>query len=156
MPRPEAGAVITGTVGATPAIPRSPSSFDGRSAHASQRVATPTCASLATPWPILAGELYEHRGILHDAGVRIPEGWHVHHINGDPLDNRLENLTVVRPGRHGQLHRKHDYAKAARLLPLRSHHDQDRRDSGDPSRQRQSDARRIKVSLRERGRAPTG
>ena len=37
-------------------------------------------------------------------GIEIPEGHHVHHINGDKLDNRLENLEVVDASEH---HRRH-------------------------------------------------
>lgn len=40
-------------------------------------------------WP------YEHRFI-----TKAPKGSHVHHINGDTLDNRLENLIVLSPKEH--------------------------------------------------------
>jgi hypothetical protein len=33
----------------------------------------------------------------------IPKGYHVHHINNDPSDNRLENLLAVTPWEHSQL-----------------------------------------------------
>ena len=29
------------------------------------------------------GYVYEHRKVVHDAGVEVPAGYHVHHINGD-------------------------------------------------------------------------
>lgn len=50
------------------------------------------------------GNVLEHRKVLHDAGVEIPEGWHVHHRNGNKLDNRLENLEVLPAAEH---HRRH-------------------------------------------------
>ena len=40
-------------------------------------------------WP------YEHRHITN-----APPGSHVHHINGDTLDNRVENLVVMSPKDH--------------------------------------------------------
>jgi hypothetical protein len=50
------------------------------------------------------GYALEHRLVLHDAGVEIPEGCHVHHRNGDKADNRLENLEVLGESEH---HRHH-------------------------------------------------
>lgn len=34
----------------------------------------------------------------------IPQGWHVHHISEDPLDNRAENLEALSPAEHARLH----------------------------------------------------
>lgn len=34
----------------------------------------------------------------------IPAGWHVHHRNGDSLDNRSENLEVLPPDEHAAHH----------------------------------------------------
>jgi hypothetical protein len=50
------------------------------------------------------GFALEHRFVLHDAGIEIPHGSHVHHRNGDKLDNRLENLEVLPAGDHHRLH----------------------------------------------------
>ena len=38
--------------------------------------------------------------------VRKGDGRHVHHVNGDPFDNRPSNLRVVRASAHRRLHRK--------------------------------------------------
>lgn len=46
----------------------------------------------------------EHRKVWFDAHGEIPTGHHVHHINGDKTDNRLENLEVKAPSDH---HRDH-------------------------------------------------
>lgn len=50
------------------------------------------------------GNCFEHRLMLFNAGIAIPEGFHVHHRNGDKLDNRLANLAVIRATEHGRLH----------------------------------------------------
>lgn len=34
----------------------------------------------------------------------IPHSWHVHHIDGDKLNNRISNLICVTASQHGKLH----------------------------------------------------
>lgn len=52
------------------------------------------------------GNILEHRKVLHDAGIQVPPGWHVHHRNENKLDNRLENLEVLPPRMHTREHLK--------------------------------------------------
>ena len=49
-------------------------------------------------------KIYEHREIIESFLGRKLESWeHVHHINGDSLDNRPENLQVVSNSEHQRL-----------------------------------------------------
>lgn len=50
--------------------------------------------------------IFEHRAVWEQAYGPIPEGFIVHHANGDGLDNRLENLCLMRRGDHNALHAK--------------------------------------------------
>src|SRR3990167_9816931 len=60
-----------------------------------------------------------HRVIWSDANGPIPSGYHVHHSNGNPLDNRLENLELLQSKAHAGCHRP----TGERLRKLREHLD---------------------------------
>jgi hypothetical protein len=52
-----------------------------------------------------AGYILEHRAIVEESLQRLlEEHEHVHHINGDRLDNRRENLQVLSSSEHARLH----------------------------------------------------
>lgn len=47
-----------------------------------------------------------HRRVAEKKEGELPEGAQVHHRNGNKLDNRWCNITVVTPRIHGRLHYK--------------------------------------------------
>lgn len=54
----------------------------------------------------------EHRHVWEQANGPIPDGYVIHHINGNALDNRLENLAMLTSAEHTRLHRlKHPKVK---------------------------------------------
>lgn len=55
------------------------------------------------------GEWIEiHRRAAEKMEGELPSGAHVHHRNGNKLDNRWSNLTVVTPRMHARLHHEPD------------------------------------------------
>ena len=46
-----------------------------------------------------------HRGIYSEHFGEIPKGYFVHHLNGNTLDNHIENLGLITRGDHCKLHR---------------------------------------------------
>lgn len=49
---------------------------------------------------------YEHRNIIEKfLGRKLEKFEHIHHINGDPKDNRIENLQIVSNIEHGRIHK---------------------------------------------------
>ena len=72
-----------------------------------------------------------HRWLWEQARGPIPEGMHIHHRNGDRLDNRLDNLEMVDPVTHKRIHSGCEYrdglwwkpcSKCAELKPVTVEH----------------------------------
>lgn len=47
---------------------------------------------------------YLHRDIYEDKNGRIPDGWEVHHIDENSLNNDPENLVALSPTDHAKIH----------------------------------------------------
>ena len=52
------------------------------------------------------GWILLHRYVWIKERGAIPTGYHIHHINGDILDNRIENLKCLSSSDHSKLHDK--------------------------------------------------
>lgn len=60
---------------------------------------------------------FEHNLVWEKAYGPIPEGFHIHHINGIKHDNRIENLECISPKEHKKIHagiRKNSYGRWVR------------------------------------------
>lgn len=55
---------------------------------------------LADQW----GHVMEHRKVAWDAGILTSREQHVHHVNGDPSDNRPGNLQALSHSEHAAEH----------------------------------------------------
>lgn len=51
-----------------------------------------------------SGRLFLHREVWRRERGPIPRGYHVHHIDHDPGNNRIENLALVSPAEHAREH----------------------------------------------------
>lgn len=51
---------------------------------------------------------YEHRLIWEKYYGEIPKGFHIHHKNGNKLDNRIENLELISNSEHQKIHSKNN------------------------------------------------
>jgi len=75
-----------------------------------KRVSTCGYVEIHLPGHILAdkhGRVAEHRLVMSEHIRRpIEKTEHVHHINGDRSDNRIENLVILTKSHHNSIHKK--------------------------------------------------
>lgn len=57
------------------------------------------------------GYKYQHRAVWRKQNGEIPEGYIIHHKNGDKTDNRMENLELIHRTKHDQLETKKRWQK---------------------------------------------
>lgn len=50
--------------------------------------------------------IFEHRYVWEKENGPIPDGYSIHHINGNQTDNRIENLELLPIGEHVRMHKK--------------------------------------------------
>jgi hypothetical protein len=58
-------------------------------------------------WVVLVDgrQMYRYRWVMEQhLGRPLEASEHVHHINGDSTDDRIENLQLIGPGEHSRLH----------------------------------------------------
>ena len=66
---------------------------------------------------IRAGMEALHREIWKQANGAVPDGYHIHHIDGNPLNNELSNLGCVPVAEH--LHHHGDLPKSPEYIAIR-------------------------------------
>lgn len=54
-----------------------------------------------------------HRDIYEFYKGPIPDGYVIHHVDGNPLNNSIENLLCVTPSEHSRIHRQFEIHKDA-------------------------------------------
>ncbi|MFW6377516.1 MAG: HNH endonuclease signature motif containing protein [bacterium] len=52
------------------------------------------------------GRNYLHREVWKHYNGEIPEGYHIHHVDGNPANNKIENLQLIEGSEHMSQHSK--------------------------------------------------
>lgn len=72
---------------------------------------------------------YLHVAIVEARDGEVPDGFHVHHVNGNPLDNDPANLIALTPKMHYQVHLKMGTFDDWRASGMSQHLERIRRDA---------------------------
>ena len=61
-------------------------------------------------------QVYEHRYVMEQSlNRKLNKSEHIHHLNGDKTDNRLQNLIILDPKEHGRTHAVHQWEAGGSL-----------------------------------------
>lgn len=78
---------------------------------------------LSRKWSISHGYVVSHNGRLHRLIAKVGKSkQHVHHLNGNKLDNRVDNLMVLSPTEHLGYHKAHTTEETKQKMK-KSHRD---------------------------------
>jgi len=58
--------------------------------------------------------IINYRSLYETHNGKIPNGYHIHHIDGNPYNNNIDNLIALSPEEHSEIH-KNEFTKWAQI-----------------------------------------